>query len=93
MFLFLLENPKCHKDESKNHPDSPSSTYLSPAFTGTQMYVYSSTSRLQVWSTGQQQRVGELSVLTVAQNLSSQPNLSQLEPTFVYEYLRSTDFT
>lgn len=93
MHYKVLNNTGKHKDESKNHPDSPSSTHLSPAFTGTQMYVYSLTSRLQVWSTGQQQRVGELYVLTVAQNLSSQPNLSQLEPAFVYKYLRSADFT
>lgn len=46
MHYKVLNNTGKHKDESKNHPDSPSSTHLSPAFTGTQMYVYSLTSRL-----------------------------------------------
>ena len=95
MHYKVLNNTGKHKDESKNHPDSPSSTHLSPPFTGTQMYAYSLTSQLQVRSTGEQhwQRVGELSVLTVAQNLRSQPNLSELEPAFACKYLRSIDFT
>ena len=95
MHYKVLNNTGKHKDESKSHPDSPSSTHLSPAFTGTQTNVYRLTSRLQVWSRGQQhwRRVGELSALTAAQNLRSQPNRSELEPAFAYKYLRSTDFT